>query len=43
MPEYVSSEKYTLLSAFGAEIVLTPEHGGMASAIWEAEEISSSK
>lgn len=39
MPEYVSSEKYALLSAFGAEIVLTSEHGGMASAIWEAEEI----
>ena len=39
MPEYVSNEKYALLSAFGAEIVLTPEHGGMASAIWEAEEI----
>ena len=39
MPEYVSSEKYALLSAFGADIVLTPEHGGMASAIWEAEEI----
>ena len=39
MPEYVSSEKYALLSAFGAEIILTPEHGGMASAIWEAEEI----
>lgn len=39
MPENVSSEKYELLSAFGAKIVLTPEHGGMASAIWEAEEI----
>ena len=39
MPENVSSEKYALLSAFGANIVLTPEHGGMASAIWEAEEI----
>ena len=39
MPEYVSNEKYALLSAFGAEILLTPEHGGMASAIWEAEEI----
>ena len=39
MPEYVSSEKYALLSAFGAEIILTPERGGMASAIWEAEEI----
>lgn len=39
MPENVSSEKYGLLSAFGANIVLTPEHGGMASAIWEAEEI----
>ena len=39
MPENVSSEKYELLSAFGAKIVLTPEHGGMASAIWEAESI----
>lgn len=39
MPENVSSEKYALLSAFGANILLTPEHGGMASAIWEAEEI----
>ncbi len=39
MPENVSNEKYSLLSAFGAKIVLTPEHGGMASAIWEAESI----
>jgi cysteine synthase A len=39
MPENVSREKYELLSAFGAKIVLTPEHGGMASAIWEAETI----
>ncbi len=39
MPENVSREKYELLSAFGAKIVLTSEHGGMASAIWEAEEI----
>lgn len=39
MPENVSSEKYALLSAFGAKIMLTPEHGGMASAIWKAEEI----
>ena len=39
MPENVSREKYELLSAFGAKIVLTPEHGGMASAIWEAEAI----
>ncbi len=39
MPENVSQEKYALLSAFGAKIVLTPEHGGMASAIWEAESI----
>ena len=39
MPENVSREKYELLSAFGARIVLTPEHGGMASAIWEAEAI----
>ena len=34
MPENVSREKYELLSAFGAKIVLTPEHSGMASAIW---------
>ena len=39
MPENVSREKYELLSSFGAKIVLTPEHGGMASAIWEAETI----
>ena len=39
MPENVSREKYELLSSFGAKIVLTPEHGGMASAIWEAEAI----
>lgn len=39
MPENVSSEKYALLSAFGAKIMLTPEHGGMASAIWKAEAI----
>jgi len=39
MPENVSREKYTLLSAFGAEIILTPENAGMAGAIWEAEEI----
>ena len=39
MPENVSREKYTLISAFGAEIILTPENAGMAGAIWEAEEI----
>ncbi len=39
MPENVSREKYTLLSSFGAEIVLTPEDSGMGGAIWEAEEI----
>ena len=39
MPENVSQEKYTLLSAFGAEIILTPEAGGMGDAIWKAEEI----
>ncbi len=39
MPENVSQEKYTLLSAFGAKIILTPENAGMAGAIWEAEEI----
>jgi cysteine synthase len=39
MPENVSREKYQLLSAFGAEIILTPENAGMAGAIWEAEDI----
>jgi cysteine synthase A len=39
MPENVSREKCTLLSAFGAEIVLTPEDAGMGGAIWEAEKI----
>ncbi len=39
MPENVSREKYTLLSAFGAKIILTPENAGMAGAIWEAEDI----
>jgi cysteine synthase A len=39
MPENVSREKYVLLSAFGAEIVLTPENESMNGAIWEAEEI----
>ena len=39
MPENVSQEKYTLLSGFGAEIILTPEAGGMGDAIWKAEEI----
>ena len=39
MPENVSREKYFLLAAFGADIVLTPENAGMAGAIWEAEEI----
>lgn len=39
MPENVSVEKRTLLTTFGAEIVLTPESDGMAGAIWEAEEI----
>ena len=39
MPENVSREKYALLTAFGAEVVLTPEDAGMGGAIWEAEEI----
>ena len=39
MPENVSVEKRTLLTTFGAEILLTPESDGMAGAIWEAEEI----
>ena len=39
MPENVTPEKFTLLSSFGAEIVLTPEDAGMGGAIWEAEEI----
>ena len=43
MPENVSREKYSLLSAFGAEIVLTSVDSGMAGAIWEAEELVSRK
>ena len=39
MPGNVSVEKRSLLAAFGAEIVLTPEADGMAASIWEAEEI----
>ena len=39
MPENVSVEKCWLLTAYCAQIVLTPEADGMAGAIWEAEEI----
>jgi len=43
MPENVSQEKYSLLSAYGAEIILTSVDSGMAGAIWEAEELVSRK
>ena len=39
MPENVSREKYSLLLAYGVDIILTPEDSGMAGAIWEAEDI----
>ncbi|MCZ6679365.1 MAG: cysteine synthase family protein, partial [Candidatus Poribacteria bacterium] len=39
MPENVTPEKHTMLSAFGAEIMLTPEDAGMGGAICEAEKI----
>lgn len=40
MPETMSLERRRLLSAYGAEIVLTPGSQGMAGAIKKAEELS---
>jgi cysteine synthase A len=39
MPESMSAERRNLLKAYGAELVLTPAHQGMAGAIDRAKEI----
>lgn len=39
MPEAMSAERRNLLQAYGAELVLTPAHLGMAGAIEKAREI----
>jgi cysteine synthase A len=39
MPEAMSVERRNLLQAYGAEIVLTPAHQGMAGAIEKAKEL----
>jgi cysteine synthase A len=41
MPETMSAERRSLLSALGAELVLTPGGGGMAAAVARAREIES--
>ncbi len=40
MPESMSAERRNLLQAYGAELVLTPAHLGMAGAIDKAKEMS---
>lgn len=42
MPDNMSQERRKLLSAYGAEIVLTPGEEGMAGAVRRAEELASS-
>ena len=39
MPDTVSRERYLLMRAFGAEVILTPGSGGMGAAIAKAEEL----
>jgi cysteine synthase A len=39
MPDSVSRERYLLMKAFGAEVILTPGSEGMAGAINKAEEL----
>ncbi len=43
MPEAMSAERRNLLMAYGAELVLTPAHLGMAGAIEKAKEIFRSR
>ena len=40
MPDTMSAERRALLSAYGAELVLTPGEAGMAGAISKAEELA---
>ena len=40
MPDSMSAERRTLMTAYGAELVLTPGAGGMAAAIAKADELA---
>ncbi len=42
MPDSMSAERQVLMSAFGAELVLTPGRDGMTGAIAKAEELAAS-